>query len=784
MVRTAKGWLLAATVASSTIVATSAATAFIPSSLQSGPDLAGSSFAASTVYDPATHTVVIAGSTFGKFFTNHGDAAIDSVPRETSNCFLAVVSLGSTTGTSSTPIAWKNLQTLGNDLDDADEACSVALYHPHLQKLIVTGQSEVEGFMAPLYNRDVEVESVQYGTLMDLDVASDGFFHPVGGLVLQDFNVIYPVMATTTVANFDKTKDAMIYLASHATNIGAVPETRVDAHSGQTLDEMSAETDPMRSFMFGDRYQLLLQSFSMKNIKSTSTLQETFAGGWRYPYATDNGSSVHVAAMAEIGDILVVVGSSEGDGLHFGGIGSSLGEGDMDGFITKFNKNTGQLAAAVAGTYEIQTTRIQSLGGNDDWIAGMCNSPNDLDHIYIVGATQGQLEGMEANKDSSTRAYILKVKLVTMETVWIQELGAGYDPNGLTHVRAVSCALSPDGKDVWFGGVVQNDAVLTESGTTKSFGQDDIFVAKLESEGGAIQFIRQIGSSDMDALAMRGGLAVDKDGNCVVVGNTYGEFYREQPTAETVDEAWLSSVFVTTISGDNGATAPQFGQVGFKNVPGTTPHPFKHEALLTPPAASETTDPSTTIEPVPGGLSGGIIAVIVSICLGLCILAIFLRSKSKTINGDVTTDRGHVIQFLNEFDVEDIDLKHSATGGWHCFYSNDLSRGRNHRAERGPVFGNLAPLERTLRSSNGNDALLTAPLTTKDSSILQDSLFMDDDDNNSEYGGSGLASRFGETRPSSQRQGYSGLIDAYNSSWDDRRSEFEPSTDSWGKEIL
>jgi hypothetical protein len=173
-----------------------------------------------------------------------------------------------------------------------------------------------------------------------------------------------------------------------------------------------------------------------------------------------------------------------------------------------------------------------------------------------------------------------------------------------------------------------------------------------------------------------------------------------------------------------------------------------------------------------------IVGVVFS-CIGMLALAMFIRRKTAS-NREVSTDRSKVIQFLNAFDVEDIDLKHSATGGWHCSYSNDLARGRNRRSERGSVFGHLAPLERTMVSpSSGNDSLLTAPLT--DNSLLQDSLFMDDDDTSSEYGG-GLAGRFRESRPA-HRNGYSGLIDSYNSSWDGRRSEHEAS-DVWGKEIL
>jgi hypothetical protein len=34
-----------------------------------------------------------------------------------------------------------------------------------------------------------------------------------------------------------------------------------------------------------------------------------------------------------------------------------------------------------------------------------------------------------------------------------------------------------------------------------------------------------------------------------------------------------------------------------------------------------------------------------------------------------------VLRYLSSFDVEDVDLKHSATGGWHCSYAGPLANG-------------------------------------------------------------------------------------------------------------
>ena len=56
--------------------------------------------------------------------------------------------------------------------------------------------------------------------------------------------------------------------------------------------------------------------------------------------------------------------------------------------------------------------------------------------------------------------------------------------------------------------------------------------------------------------------------------------------------------------------------------------------------------------------------------------------------GDATTDRNAVLEYLNDFDIDDIDLKKSATGGYHCSYTNDLAHGINARAvSREGLFG-------------------------------------------------------------------------------------------------
>jgi hypothetical protein len=729
-------------------------TAFIPSSLQSGPDLAGSSFAASAVYDAVTHSVTITGSSFGRYFMSGGDTT-STIARETSNCFVATVLLPSDSTSSSSSIRWNTKQVLGDKDDLVNEACSMALYYQQRRKLIVLGFSEPGGFVDDLYDGGALNQVAHYGVLFDMNVESNQNppFDLIGGRVLQQASVTYPIMATSAL------KDDWIYVVSQETDNMSRQDLSDDDQFNSTNIDVSLEVDPQRFFRFGDDYKLSIAQFkTFPRAASSNGLVESIQRGWKQVYGTTNNDPVRVAGIAEMDDFLVVVGCTSGTGNEFGGTTDNISEGTLTGFITKFNKYNGTLVVPTQAN-EKYSRRIQTDSGDRVWTAGMCTDLNDAEHVYVVGATEGDLNS--ATSLEGVDAYVMKINTITLADVWIKQI-SGVDNNSM--IRAISCAVSSDGKFIWVGGVAQENAVILNSGTMESFGGDDVFVAKLSTDDGNLKFLRQIGSTDDDGLAMRGGLTIDLDGNCIVVGNTYGSMYRVREARELDDEAWISDVFVTTISGDDGSISYPVAHPDFNPQPG----PGSDGTDVNSPQDTNNTGSDESSS----GMGKGAIAVIVLAGVGFLAFAMFARGKSK-LNRDVTTDRAHVIQFLNDFDVEDIDLKHSATGGWHCSYSNDLANGRNRRAERGSSFNGLSPLERSL-SSPVSDKYLTAPLN---SSLLDDSLFMDDSDSES-----GLGGGFSESR-SKHRLGYDGLMDAYNATWDDKKLD-DQTADVWGKEIL
>lgn len=56
---------------------------------------------------------------------------------------------------------------------------------------------------------------------------------------------------------------------------------------------------------------------------------------------------------------------------------------------------------------------------------------------------------------------------------------------------------------------------------------------------------------------------------------------------------------------------------------------------------------------------------------------------SKKAKEKESTERALVFSYLQNFDLEDIDVKQAATGGWHCAYTNSLVDGVNVRDRDG-----------------------------------------------------------------------------------------------------
>jgi len=105
--------------------------------------------------------------------------------------------------------------------------------------------------------------------------------------------------------------------------------------------------------------------------------------------------------------------------------------------------------------------------------------------------------------------------------------------------------------------------------------------------------------------------------------------------------------------------------------------------------------------------------------IGVAFLALYLYRMEKKKRE--ATERALVFSYLQDFDLEDIDVKQAATGGWHGTYVGSLADGLNMLANE------------TVSSSDGswdsgNDFAEQRLSKLSHSSVVRDILFMDYDD--------------------------------------------------------
>jgi hypothetical protein len=741
------------------VTVVSAQQTYTPAGIQSGPDVVGSSFASAAIFNPADNTVVVTGTTYGRFWQDRVDEA-DSSP----GCFLVTARLPEV---HRGDIAWVDSGKIST-IAHKEGCSSIALRG---SKLFLSGHADTGGVLEELRNSASIVPSTQYGMLLDMDYdGGSSRVDIVGGRVLQDSPVVFPVAVVALPG------ESEVYVASMAT------DSTVDH------DYSNEQLDPQRFFPYGSKFHMTVSRLSLNGARfQEGTVLNTLDEQWTKPYSTKEAGDVYVAGMIKLSnEILVVVGSTTGYG---GAVGGLVDTGpDMDGFVTKLHPVTGGVPVEPGNPKHQGTVRIQSVDGKDDFVAGVCHDAyrHDPGHIYIVGSTSGDLD--RSGSAAAPRGYLMKLDFESLQPVWTKVLAANAatttianaTSGGRPSVRGVSCVVTPDGEAVYAAGVVENSGVLPLSGTMTSFGGKDIYVVKYDTVDGKEGFVRQIGSSEDDEMAMRGGLLTDSQGNAVLVGHTAGSLYR---TREESEKAGVSDIFLLTISRYDGKYQfpiehPEYGQQVEEDVvsgPGSAPQtPEMSGTTMNAKAPSTTGSDSSDVL----GLEKwtGLTILLVGILTSLLLVGLLLARRS---NREVYTSRNQVLDYLHQFDVEDVDLKHSATGGWHCSYTNGLAHGINIRdgssssnddIVAGPSQGfGLLPVR-----TGGFDPL-TTPLN---SSTLRDSLFVNDD-SDGRLGRPDGHHSFGDDSSADRR--HTAIHESRRSS---TRKTRRKKLDAWGREIV
>ncbi len=174
---------------------------------------------------------------------------------------------------------------------------------------------------------------------------------------------------------------------------------------------------------------------------------------------------------------LIVVGSTNGADVSnslFGQTSNpkSSNQTDWDGYILFLDPNTGAVFEELMGGSDLATIvqrkaiRINSIGDGDDFINGVCVSP-DQRYLYVVGSTQGIIQGIHKGG-----AFVIQYDMETWEMTW-QYQQTGNETQGL--------ACTADYDAVYIGGSTETDLLATAQSVPTA--TPDGFVTKITNNG-------------------------------------------------------------------------------------------------------------------------------------------------------------------------------------------------------------------------------------------------------------------------------------------------------------
>jgi hypothetical protein len=287
---------------------------------------------------------------------------------------------------------------------------------------------------------------------------------------------------------------------------------------------------------------------------------------------------VYIGGMIVKNDnFLVVAGSTRGLGV---GLGPAAGD-DEDGFLTLVDIATGELLSGRKNNERIGSEE-------DDVISGICDDPNDPDSFYVVGATKGDMDGIQDNQldieAGSLQGFIQKMNANTLHGRWTVQFGAK-NAELETAAYALGCVVS--GGAVYVAGVVEGSAGMVQGqDVIQSFGGDDMWVAQLDGVEGTVNWLKQVGTDGDDQLARHGGIFADSEGNAVLFGDTTGSLYRTRDADEV-----NTDVFVMVLDNDDGNIATVGAPVAAPTKPPVTPTNAPVSTPTTPPVVAPTQPP-------------------------------------------------------------------------------------------------------------------------------------------------------------------------------------------------
>lgn len=404
---------------------------------------------------------------------------------------------------------------------------------------------------------------------------------------------------------------------------------------------------------------------------------------------------------------------------------------------------------------------------------GAYTSGGNTDVFYVVGGTKGDmttdgqgpqdLEGIAGfqfglgvetkyqdtwNREESLMPFLRQVSINRdLAPVWTTQWAAmpGDTSSGQklpTSAYAVDCYIDNVSDSIYVVGNVMKGAKMSQGDVEMiNQGGDDIWVAKVNATDGNPVWLTQLGSMGDEKLAHYGSVVVNKQGNVLIYGDTNGNMYRQRGDSESKE---TSDMFLMTVDGVSGAVLDKFylGGTSSASLVGTSGVFGGGDNLVDIAPQSAPTMPPVLAAPAPVempkdmGMDGNNAnqdmapaqapvgkaiqkeekkskaGMAVGIIFGLLAFSVvFLYFYSRQVRKRKTeAQKSSIFACLQQFDVEDIDLRRSPPGGWHGTYMNKLAHGVNSADEVQPESTPAAYLD----------------TPTTHSSVAKDALFMDD----------------------------------------------------------
>jgi len=288
---------------------------------------------------------------------------------------------------------------------------------------------------------------------------------------------------------------------------------------------------------------------------------------------------------------LVIAGSTRGAGQAYGAV--EPGSEDEDGFIVQLRVEDGtflQQARHDSKKTYVGTNNLREGTGADDLIRGVCHTSASQDEFYIVGGTKGDMTtnaqglqndleevnagfqfgaGVEAKyrdlwvREDSLMPFLRRVSFAKkLGPVWTTQWAAMPSTVNTksgkatrTNAYAMDCAVDTTSQAVFVVGTVLNGARMAQGDIEMiNQGGHDIWVAKVDERTGNVHWLTQLGNYGDESPARHSSIAVNKDGNVVIYGDTTSTLYRSRDDKNEVQP----DMFIMVLDGKTGAVDDKY----------------------------------------------------------------------------------------------------------------------------------------------------------------------------------------------------------------------------------